>query len=61
MMDYPYDMQPVPMCTEPIVKPNRITGVGRTKIRPYSAYKQKDQKKHSKRKQAKKSRRLNRR
>lgn len=45
----------------PIVKPNRITGEGRTKLRPWSAYKQKDQKKKVHRKMTKKSRRVNRR
>lgn len=45
----------------PIVKPNRITGVGRSRPRPFSAHKQGDQKKKIHRKMAKKSRRANRR
>lgn len=45
----------------PIVKPNIRTGEGRTKLRPWSAYKQKDQKKKVHRKMTKKSRRANRR
>lgn len=45
----------------PIVKPNRITGEGRMKYRPWSAYKQGDQKKKARRKMAKKSKRANRR
>ena len=45
----------------PIVKPNRITGEGRSKPRPFSAYKVKDQKKKQHRNLAKKSRRQNRR
>lgn len=46
--------------TLPIVKPNRITGEGRSRPRPYSAYKVKDQKKKQHRKMAKQSRRKNR-
>ena len=49
------------MCSVPIVKPNRITGEGRSKPRPWSAYKVKDQKKKEHRKMAKKSKRANRR
>ena len=45
----------------PIVKPNRITGEGRMKYRPSSAYKQGDLKKKQHRKMAKKSKRQNRR
>lgn len=48
------------MCTGPIVKPNRITGEGRCKGRPWSASKAKDLKKKEHRKMAKKSRRQNR-
>lgn len=44
-----------------IVKPNRITGEGRCKGRPWSASKAKDLKKKEHRKMAKKSRRQNRR
>lgn len=44
-----------------IVKPNLITGEGRTKLRPYSAYKVGDLKKKERRKMAKKSKRQNRR
>lgn len=42
-------------------KPNLITGEGRTKLRPYSAYKVGDLKKKERRKMAKKSKRQNRR
>lgn len=53
------------MCNEylnyPIVYPNIRTGEGRTKLRPWSAYKQGDQKKKIHRKMSKKSRRINRR
>ena len=45
----------------PIVKPNRITGEGRCKGRPWSASKAGDLKKKERRKMAKKSKRLNRR
>jgi hypothetical protein len=45
----------------PIVKPNLITGEGRMKYRPWSAYRQGDQKKKVHRKMAKKSKRANRR
>ena len=45
----------------PIVKPNIRTGEGRAKPRPWSAYKQGDQKKKVRRKMAKKSRKTNRR
>lgn len=45
----------------PVVKPNLITGEGRMKCRPWSAYKQGDQKKKVHRKMAKKSKRANRR
>ena len=44
----------------PIVKPNRITGEGRMKYRPWSCRKQGDQKKKVHRKMAKQSRRKNR-
>lgn len=50
-----------PMCDYPIVKPNIRTGEGRMKYRPWSAYKQGDQKKKIHRKMAKKSKRANRR
>ena len=43
----------------PIVKPNRITGEGRARPRPFSAYKVKDKKKKQHRKMAKESRRKN--
>ena len=45
----------------PIVKTNIRTGEGRMKYRPWSAYKQGDQKKKQHRKMAKRSRRANRR
>ena len=45
----------------PIVKPNRITGEGRMKYRPSSAYKKPDLKMKQHRKMAKKSKRQNRR
>ena len=45
----------------PIVKPNLITGEGRAKPRPFSAYKVSDKKKKEHRKMAKKSKRANRR
>lgn len=45
----------------PIIKPNLITGEGRSKCRPFSAYKRKDEKKNVRRKMAKASRRKNRR
>lgn len=59
MMEYSYFSD----CFEapPIVKPNRITGEGRCKGRPWSASKAKDLKKKEHRKMAKKSRRQNRR
>lgn len=44
----------------PVVKPNIRTGEGRMKYRPWSAYKQSDLKKKSRRKMAKKSKRANR-
>ena len=44
----------------PIIKPNLITGEGRCKCRPFSAYKCKDRKKKVRRKMAKKSKRMNR-
>ena len=44
----------------PIVKPNRITGEGRMKCRPWDRNKAKDLKKKEHRKMAKKSRRRNR-
>lgn len=46
---------------QPIVKPNRITGEGRMKYRPWNRCKAKDEKKKEHRKMAKKSRRRNRR
>lgn len=49
------------LASYPIVKPNLKTGEGRMKYRPWSAYKQGDQKKKTHRKMAKKSRRANRR
>lgn len=45
----------------PIVKPNIRTGEGRSRPRPWSAHKSKDQKKKQHRKMSKASRRLNRR
>jgi hypothetical protein len=45
----------------PVIKPNIRTGEGRTKLRPWSAYRQGDQKKKAHRKMAKKSKRANRR
>lgn len=45
----------------PIVKPNRITGEGRMKYRPWSCRKAKDEKKKEHRKMARNSRRRNRR
>ena len=45
----------------PIVKPNIITGEGRMKYRPWSAYKQGDLNKKTRRNMAKKSKRANRR
>lgn len=50
----------IEFATIPIVKPNLRTGEGRMKYRPWSAYKQKDQKKKVHRKMAKKSKRINR-
>ena len=44
----------------PIVKPNRITGEGRMKYRPWSCRKVKDEKKKKHRKMARNSRRRNR-
>lgn len=45
----------------PIAKPNLRTGIGRAKCRPLSRHRVGDQKKQSRRKMAKKSRRANRR
>lgn len=59
MMEMDYSFYNEPMATYPIVKPNRITGEGRMKIR--GANKQRDLKKKSRRKLAKKSKRNNRR
>jgi hypothetical protein len=50
-----------PMANHQNIKPNLITGEGRMKCRPWSAYKQGDQKKKIHRKMAKKSKRANRR
>ena len=61
MMDIPYSFQTFEPMDYPIVKPNIRTGEGRTKLRPWSAYKQGDQKKKIRRKMAKKSKRANRR
>lgn len=44
----------------PIIRPNLITGEGRCKCRPFSAYKSKDNKKKVRRRMAKISRRKNR-
>ena len=54
-----YDYYSEPMATYPIVKPDRITGEGRMKIR--GANKLSDKKKRQHRKMAKKSKRANRR
>lgn len=56
-----YSMNTDSFASYPIVQPNIKTGEGRTKYRPWSAYKQGDQKKKVHRKIAKKSRRANRR
>lgn len=56
-----YSMGNESFASYPIVKPNIITGEGRMKYRPWSAYKQGDQKKKIHRKMAKKSKRANRR
>ena len=63
LCDYPYSNSMLAEfgVGEPIVKPNLITGEGRTKLRPLSAYKVGDLKKKQHRKMAKKSRRQNRR
>ena len=58
MLELPYTYQTFERPL--IVKPNRITGEGRSRPRPFSAYKVKDQKKKQHRKMAKKSRRRNR-
>lgn len=56
-----YGVGGLEFATIPIVKPNIRTGEGRMKYRPWSAYKQSDLKKKSRRKMAKKSKRANRR
>lgn len=62
MIDMPYYWRSSDsLMSYPIVKPNLITGEGRAKPRPFSAYKVGDQKKKEHRKMAKKSRRKNRR
>lgn len=62
MMDMPYSWETMDsLYSQSIVKPNIRTGEGRTKLRPWSAYKQGDQKKKAHRKMSKKSRRINRR
>ena len=62
MIDMPYYWHSGDsLISYPIVKPNLITGEGRAKPRPFSAYKVGDQKKKEHRKMAKKSRRANRR
>lgn len=60
MFDY-YTIGNESFASYPITKPNLITGEGRMKYRPWSAYKQGDQKKKIHRKMAKKSKRANRR
>ena len=49
------------LASYPIIKSNIKTGEGRTKCRPWSAYRVGDQKKKPHRKMTKKSRRANRR
>lgn len=62
MMNIPYSWETMDsLYKQPIVKPNIRTGEGRTKLRPWSAYKVGDKKKKIHRKMAKKSRRTNRR
>ena len=62
MIDIPYYWSNSDsLMSYPIKKPNLITGEGRAKPRPFSAYKVGDQKKKEHRKMAKKSRRKNRR
>lgn len=62
MMDMPYSWETMDsLYSYPIVKPNIRTGEGRSKPRPWSAYKVGDQKKKVRRKMAKKSKRANRR
>lgn len=55
---YSFNSEPMSI---PVTKPNIRTGEGRTKLRPWSAYKQPDLKKKVKRKMTKKSKRANRR
>lgn len=59
MMDTGYFMADSRLMYQPITKPNRITGEGRMKLRGRNRIG--DLKKKSRRKQAKKSRRINRR
>lgn len=59
MMDTGYSMVDSRLMYQPITKPNRITGEGRMKLRGRDRIG--DLKKKSRRKQAKKSRRTNRR
>lgn len=61
--EWPYEHYSPPNERFPyaIIEPNRITGEGRCKGRPWSASKAKDLKKKEHRKMAKKSRRQNRR
>ena len=56
-----YSIDEISFASYPITKPNIRTGEGRMKYRPWSAYKQGDQKKKAHRKMAKQSRRANRR
>lgn len=55
--DVPYTFSSEPFKDVPIVKPNRITGEGRMRLRGRD--KRRDQKKHQRRKMAKQSRRKN--
>lgn len=59
MMDTGYFMADSRLMSQPITKPNRITGEGRMKLRGRDRIG--DLKKKSRRKQTKKSRRINRR
>ena len=59
MMDISYFMEDSRLMSQPITKPNRITGEGRMKLRGRDRVG--DLKKKSRRKQTKKSRRINRR
>ena len=60
MIDNSYTFENFFFNAQPIIKPNLITGEGRCKCRPFSAYKAKDRKKKVRRRMAKVSRRKNR-